>query len=400
MRSIVNRRWPQLEFFLLAAICGCAQSQTPVEPPAAEPRTPQIELHATGPRAGFEVVGLSQVQLAEIEKLDPQQQAAIFRVFVAGDQVDPSPLLGGISVEGQRLRFAPRFPLEPGLSYRVVLARGKFPGTKEISAAELSATFAVPNRVPQAPAVVERVYPSADRLPENQLKFYLHFSAPMSRGEAYRHIHLLDASGKEVEAAFLELGEELCDPGMRRFTLLCDPGRVKRGLKPREELGPVLEEGKSYTLVIDRDWSDATGAPLQEGTAKSFQVLPPDDAPIDPNDWKIEPPPAGTTDALELRFPEPLDHALLERVVWISNPAGEKLAGTIEISDNETCWRFKPPEPWSPGEYQLIAETTLEDLAGNAIGRAFDVDVFRPIQKRIETNTISIPFTVPASNNK
>src|ERR1700674_285034 len=133
----------------------------------------------------------------------------------------------------------------------------------------------------------------------------------MGRGEAYRHIHLLDSSGKEIEAAFLELGEELWDPAMRRFTLLCDPGRVKRGLKPREELGPVLEEGKSYTLVVDRDWPDASGAILQAPGRKSFQVSPPDDTPIDPSVWKIEAPSAGTVDALVVRLGEPLDHSLL-----------------------------------------------------------------------------------------
>ena len=39
-----------------------------------------------------------------------------------------------------------------------------------------------------ASTIVEHVYPSTDQLPENQLKFYLHFSAPMSRGEAYSRI--------------------------------------------------------------------------------------------------------------------------------------------------------------------------------------------------------------------
>src|SRR2546421_64758 len=44
--------------------------------------------------------------------------------------------------------------------------------------------------------VVAHVSPSADRLPENRLKFSLHFSAPMSRGGSYRHIKLLDGKGK------------------------------------------------------------------------------------------------------------------------------------------------------------------------------------------------------------
>ena len=65
----------------------------------------------------------------------------------------------------------------------------------------------------------------------------------MSHGEAYRRVHLLDAEGQELPAVFLELGEELWDPAMQRFTLLFDPGRVKRRLVPREELGAVLTAG-------------------------------------------------------------------------------------------------------------------------------------------------------------
>jgi hypothetical protein len=394
MGLIVNRRWRPCGVLLLAAVFGCARSPSSVETTAAEAEAPRIELNTTGSTASFDVVGLSGAQLADIDKLVPQRRAAVFRVFVAGDQADPSPLLGDLSIEAQRLRFAPRFPLAPGLSYRAVLAIAKLPGANATPAADLSTTFAILKRVAQAPTLLEHIYPSADHLPENQLKFYLHFSAPMSRGESYRHIHLFDSSGKEVEAPFLELGEELWDPAMRRFTLLCDPGRVKRGLKPREELGPVLEEGKSYTLVIDRDWPDATGADLQDGFRKSFQALSPDEMPIDPNAWKIEPPHAGTIESLVVRFGESLDHSLLERVVWITNPAGEKVAGTIEISDDETCWRFRPEQAWSAGEHQLVANAMLEDLAGNAIGRPFDVDVFGPIQKTVETENISVPFTI------
>ena len=53
------------------------------------------------------------------------------------------------------------------------------------------------------------VYPSRAMLPENLLRLYIHFSAPMSRGEAYRRIRLLDATGKPVDDPFLELDEEL-----------------------------------------------------------------------------------------------------------------------------------------------------------------------------------------------
>ena len=91
----------------------------------------------------------------------------------------------------------------------------------------------------------------------------------MSTGDNYRHIHLLDAAGKAVESPFLEIDQELWDPECRRFTLFIDPGRIKRGLKPREDLGPVLEEGKAgFTLVIDRAWADAADQAVEGGLSQ------------------------------------------------------------------------------------------------------------------------------------
>src|SRR5262249_16103659 len=153
-----------------------------------------------------------------------------------------------------------------------------------------------------------------DTLPENQLKFYLHFSAPMGKGGSYSHIRLLDDKGRAVQAPFLELDEELWDAQQRRFTLFLDPGRIKRGLKPREEVGPVLEEGKSYTLVVDKSWNEAEGNVLRDSFRKKFTVGPPDNDPIDPDKWKFRSPSAVTPnerEPLTVNFPKPLDHALL-----------------------------------------------------------------------------------------
>ncbi len=216
----------------------------------------------------------------------------------------------------------------------------------------------------------------------------------MSRGEAYRHVHLLRAEGSEVEGAFLELGQELWDRDQRRFTLLCDPGRVKRGLKPREEFGPVLEEGQDYTLVVDADWPDAAGNPLAAAARKSFHAGPPDDVPIDPARWKLAPPAADTREPLTVAFGEPLDHALAERLISVTDSNEHPVAGQVELAEAETRWRFTPKKPWAAGNYRLVADTALEDLAANAIGRAFDVDVFAPVGKKIESQTVELPFTV------
>jgi hypothetical protein len=357
---------------------------------------PRIELTGATKTASpsFEVIGLADRELAAFAKLPPERQGAVFGVFVDGSLAEPPPIGGSFQVDAKRLRFIPRYPLEPGLSYRAVFDRGALSGKSTASKDTVTAVFPIAKREARPTTIVTHIYPSAEQLPENHLKFYIHFSAPMSRGEAYRRVHLVDSAGKEVEGVFLELGEELWDGNQKRFTLLFDPGRVKRGLKPREELGPVLHEGGTYSLVVDADWRDAARVPLKSGARKTFSVGPADEKPVDPASWRLEAPAAASVEPLAVRFGEPLDHAQTERVVWVARESGQKVPGTILTSDNETCWRFTPQRPWAPGRYRLVAETTLEDLAGNSIGRPFEVDEFEPVQKRIETKTVAVPFTI------
>ena len=47
-----------------------------------------------------------------------------------------------------------------------------------------------------------------------------------------------------------------------------------------------------------------------------------------------------------------------------------------------------------PGDYQLIVDTALEDLAGNHIGQPFDIDTFEHVTEHITTKTVSLPFAV------
>ncbi|MFO0907470.1 MAG: hypothetical protein U0794_03775 [Isosphaeraceae bacterium] len=258
-------------------------------------------------------------------------------------------------------------------------------------------TFTIPVSDPATTArrtTVARVAPAADVLPENLLKFYIEFSGPMSRGEAYDHLRLLDGAGKPIDLPFLELGEELWNPGLTRFTVLFDPGRIKSGLKPREEAGPVLEAGKTYTLVVDDGWPDADGRPLVQPFRKTFRVTKADMAPPDPATWKVEPPTAGTRQPLRVRFPEPLDRGLLGRLLAVVDGQGRAIAGTGQVADDERSWSYTPAQPWVAGDAGLLVGRELEDLAGNSIGRPFEVDVFDRIEARVVAETIRLPFRV------
>jgi hypothetical protein len=357
-----------------------------------------IRLNANGDRPSFDVAGLDGANLKALAAVgwEPGRWQSLFAVYVDGGALEGGnrpAVLGSYRVEDGLLRFTPRFPPAPGVRYRAVFEPSRLPQPPDPKAAPVVVEIAVPKPPAPAATVVEHVYPSADRLPENLLKFYLHFSAPMSHGEAYRHIHLLDAAGEPIEAAFLEVGEELWDPDGKRLTLFIDPGRIKRGLKPREDLGPVLEAGKKYTLVIDRDWSDAHGEPLAGPYRKPFEAVAAADQALDPKTWKVEAPAAGTGRPLDVRFPGPLDHALLGRLLRVTDAAGREVMGSATVSDQETRWHFTPARPWQAGDYRLTAGTELEDLAGNSIARPFEVDVVHPIRPTT-ARTVALPFSV------
>ena len=138
---------------------------------------------------------------------------------------DPS-VLGKITSEENSLLFTPRFPLQRGKSFNVVV----LPGGKE--SAKASVTLDVPAKETK-PTEVEEIYPSSDKVPENLLRFYVQFSAPMRQGDIYKHLQILKEDGTPVVLPFLEIEQELWSRDSTRLTLLLDPGRIKRGLKPR-----------------------------------------------------------------------------------------------------------------------------------------------------------------------
>jgi len=364
--------------------------------PAAPPRL-QVAIDCDD--TAIVIRGLPNDTLVACKKRIADVDPAHLRIQVVGsserDTDDRPALVGQWHVVAQTLHFKPRFSFSAGVEYRVTVDPPRLFDIASTESRPQQFTVRMPAKDAKPVTRLTAIYPTAALLPENQLRFYLHFSGPMSRGEAYEHIKLLDAAGKPIDDVFLELGEELWDPAQTRFTLLFDPGRIKRGLKPREDLGPTLEDGKSYTLVIDGKWRDGEGrAMIDKDYRKSFKAGPPDDSPIDPETWKLLAPVAGTREPLEVRFPEPLDHGLLNRVLKVTDEQGRGVPGTIEVGDGERSWKFVPTEVWRADGYQLVAGNILEDLAANRIGRKFEVDVLRPTPKTEKAELTTIGFEV------
>jgi hypothetical protein len=310
---------------------------------------------------------------------------SIFSVYAGTGDVPP--LAGSYADESGTLVFHPTYPIAPGVHYRAVF--------HPTSGAPIEAAFDGPKLDKTATTRVVHVYPSSDILPSNQLRLYVYFSAPMSRGESARYMHMLDEDGKVLEGSesvFLQ-GEELWDPDFTRLTMTFDPGRIKRGLTSNQKIGPPIMEGEHYTLSIDHNWPDAKGAPLVENFRKPFRGGPAERNPPDPEQWRISAAKAGTSSPVVINFPTPMNYPLLQRMIQVSSGSAN-VEGTITVAREETEWRFAPHEPWKAGSYRLVIDTGLEDLAGNHIGQPFDIDTFNQVTRQITTKMVSLPFSV------
>lgn len=345
---------------------------------------PRVILNTDAPRPTIDIAGVPEGQLVELGTLDTREQwTALFKVSVGPDQ--PA-MLGQYSIEDSRVRFTPMFPLDRGRPYHVVFMP---PGLQPITT-----TVSLPAPDTKPTTAVSLVYPTADIVPENQLRLYIHFSAPMGLRGGLDFVHLLDEAGQKVTDPFLPLDAEFWNEDRTRYTVFFDPGRQKRGIAPIADMGRSLTEGKSYTLVVDAEWRDGNGLPLKETYRRSFKVGPPDSKPLDPKAWRIQTPAAGTQDPLVITFPEPLDHGLLRRALGVLGITRRPIEGQVKVGFHERTWCFSPADPWKPGTHNVVAFASLEDLAGNRIGRAFEVDQFDRTDASPEPERTLIPFVV------
>jgi hypothetical protein len=234
---------------------------------------------------------------------------------------------------------------------------------------------------------VDHIYPSAAVLPANTLRLYIYFSGPMSFGDALDHIHLSDENGMPVPDAFLD--QELWNPGHSRLTLLFDPGRIKRGLVPAKEAGTAIVPGHRYSLLIDPNWRDGHGVKLTDNFRKDFDAGPVDRTPPYPSAWLVTPPVALSRGALVVRFPKPMDYALLQKMIEVPG-----VSGTVTIASDENEWRFTPDSAWKAGSYRLLADPTLEDICGNHLDRAFDVDLRNQAPPRRSKKPLTLRFRI------
>lgn len=222
---------------------------------------------------------------------------------------------------------------------------------------------------------VSDVYPTGAVLPENLLRFYIYFSAPMGQDDILPAIALLDEAGNELDGVFLTNRYDLWSADRTRLTLLLDPSRVKTGLVANHAMGRALLAGRSYQLRMARSALDAQGCQLSAPHTVSFRAGEADVTSPTPRDWILSAPRTGTRDPLTASLDGALDHLSLAYRVRVVRADGAPVAGRLDLDGAETIWRFTPREPWSSGQFHLTIDPLLEDLAGNRMDSVFDLDL-------------------------
>jgi hypothetical protein len=359
----------RLLFFLcILALCVGCTSYAPTP-------TPTIAFRNTDGNAGSPVISatmpshIAATLRNKSDDIDPAQAGQYFRLTRLDNGAEGPPIFGSYHLNGDTLTFQPEFRLGTGAKYRATVT---IPGKPPTS---LDYDVAAPTAAAEPPAV-EKIFPSADVLPANLLKFYIHFTRPMRQTDAiFDHLHILDERGEPVYDPWRRF-PQWSDDG-KRLTLWIHPGRVKRGVNLREEFGPVLAPGKKYTLHIDETLQDLMGQPLGKPFMKAFTAIEEVHERIVLDKWKLDTPSAGSRDPLVVTFPQPLDQALLYRMLTISDSAGgRRVEGTVEVSGSETVWRFQPATSWqAEQDYTLRVDPLMEDLAGNTPVRVFDTEL-------------------------
>lgn len=381
----------KLSFYLwMVSVCitSVAAGQTP---PAIFYDDGKVLITSLGIKAS--AVGASSITKEQWEEI-----FAVYTHEAYLKKLDQS-VSGEVRWKGDTMTFTPDFPFAAGESYDVDIdyeALSEMFNLKRNSCfgEKVHLSFEVAKDEFPVTAITA-VCPSSSTLPENMLRMYIYFSAPMMAGEAYDHIKLYNKDGSLVEKAFLIVDQELWNSARNRFTLLFDPGRIKRDLKSNLDLGTPLKEGLEYRLVIDSTWRDVHGNFLKSSISKTFAVTHAERRRLSTKDWSVIPPSEGSTDDLVIRFDRPMDQALILKYFQINSASGAT-EGRLQMQ-NDSLLTFKPNYPWQSGRYFITLSALLEDVAGNNFNNAFDLDL--SVQGRVNsTEPVKLEFFVKSSS--
>lgn len=226
------------------------------------------------------------------------------------------------------------------------------------------------SQIGESPKVLD-IYPSADAIPVNILRFYIQFSKPMQEMQILDHIKLSNEEGEDITGVFYKNQYELWNQDRTEVTLIIDPGRVKTGLLAHNTMGRAFEEGQHYVLTVDSLLLDFNDNALKRSYRKKFVAIAEDIKAPNVQYWNTTIPPKMTKDPLNIIFNDIIDHISAQTLIKVLHE-NKVLPGKIILSQDEQKWKFIPRKKWKKGAYQIIVNPRVEDIAANSMNQLFD----------------------------
>lgn len=286
----------------------------------------------------------------------------LLKVYVGNVEIygeDQPPIAGKYSVTESGIHFTPQFEWVAG-QYYFVQYKMKLADT-----GYLTKPFILQKDIEKQPAQVTAIYPSGDFLPENTLRFYIHFSQPMQPHVAKEYIKLTDKDGNSDDAAFMHFKQELWSHDRKRLTILMDPGRIKRLVATNKTLGPALISGKKYSLSVAKGWPTANGNSNLATFSKTFIIVEALRSIPTIKQWQIDKPVYKSKNPITIKFDRLFDFHQLHNSIAVTTNTGELIKGKIVVSRTGEKWQFYPEQRWITNKLKIRVHPTLEDVAGN-----------------------------------
>lgn len=216
------------------------------------------------------------------------------------------------------------------------------------------------------------VYPNKDNIPSNILLFHVFFSQAMAEdAQAYKYVHIINEAGVEIPFAWRQKAS-WSDSG-RQLVLMVHPGRIKSGINYAKDAGPLFEPGKFYTFVVDDSIRPMIPGTKVKAYSKKLYVMKDDHKlPQFIPYTKVNILKVNTRQNLSIAFNEPMDYGAVSIGLEVKDSKGNTIKGQYHPI-NDSLWNFIPDHPWNKGQYQVMYNDYLADLASNHIKRAFEV---------------------------
>lgn len=266
-----------------------------------------------------------------------------------------NPILGKKIIQNDSLFFIPIVPFSPNQKYKAVYKNTVYP-------------FELPPLPISAPLKVLAIYPLADTLPNNILKFYFEFSEPIADGQVYPKIQLYDANNQLVPEAFVNLGTELWDENRTRLTLWIDPGRVKTHLLRHESEGEVLSKNKQYHITVEPTIVSKKGSVLHTELTKFFYTTEAIREALHWKTWTV----LASKDHIDINTDRLMDFGTAQKMILVFDRKSKEITGKWSFGDTEKFLRFLPEKALAKGRYYLKINTLIEDVSANNVNAAFD----------------------------